>query len=156
MGITLSLLQMPSQFYWHLTSVCATSAHSNTLALLPPVVHEGTLDCLGGQQRSHSHTHLKHQSTCLAGRPAYPGGSSSSSSSSTTGLGPQRQPDASQLPPARPGEFRECYYSTGEQSSCSVLARNTTQQECCCTVGQGWGMGCQYDPCPPLGTGRDE
>uniref|UniRef100_A0A8C7FG56 Latent transforming growth factor beta binding protein 4 n=1 Tax=Oncorhynchus kisutch TaxID=8019 RepID=A0A8C7FG56_ONCKI len=60
------------------------------------------------------------------------------------------------LPLARPGEFRECYYSTGEQSSCSVLAHNTTQQECCCTVGQGWGMGCQYDPCPPLGTGRDQ
>uniref|UniRef100_A0A8C7RJH7 Latent-transforming growth factor beta-binding protein 4 n=1 Tax=Oncorhynchus mykiss TaxID=8022 RepID=A0A8C7RJH7_ONCMY len=95
-------------------------------------------------------------STCLTGRLAYPGGSSSSSSSSTTGLGPQRRPDASQLPLARPGEFRECYYSTGEQSSCSVLARNTTQQECCCTVGQGWGMGCQYDPCPPLGTAEHQ
>ncbi|XP_070987047.1 latent-transforming growth factor beta-binding protein 4-like [Oncorhynchus clarkii lewisi] len=95
-------------------------------------------------------------STPRPGRPAYPGGSSSSSSSSTTGLGPQRRPDASQLPLARPGEFRECYYSTGEQSSCSVLARNTTQQECCCTVGQGWGMGCQYDPCPPLGTAEHQ
>uniref|UniRef100_A0A8C8CBR5 Latent-transforming growth factor beta-binding protein 4 n=1 Tax=Oncorhynchus tshawytscha TaxID=74940 RepID=A0A8C8CBR5_ONCTS len=60
------------------------------------------------------------------------------------------------LPPARPGEFRECYYSTGEQSSCSVLAHNTTQQECCCTVGQGWGMGCQYNPCPPLGTAEHQ
>ncbi|XP_024297929.1 latent-transforming growth factor beta-binding protein 4 isoform X1 [Oncorhynchus tshawytscha] len=95
-------------------------------------------------------------STPRPGRPAYPGGSSSSSSSSTTGLGPQRRPDASQLPPARPGEFRECYYSTGEQSSCSVLAHNTTQQECCCTVGQGWGMGCQYNPCPPLGTAEHQ
>ncbi|XP_029570463.1 latent-transforming growth factor beta-binding protein 4 isoform X3 [Salmo trutta] len=95
-------------------------------------------------------------STPRPGRPAFPGGSSSSSSSSTTGLGPQRWPDASQLPPARPGELRECYYNTEEQSSCSVLARNTTQQECCCTVGQGWGMGCQYDPCPQLGTAEHQ
>uniref|UniRef100_A0A8C7VV33 Latent-transforming growth factor beta-binding protein 1 n=1 Tax=Oncorhynchus mykiss TaxID=8022 RepID=A0A8C7VV33_ONCMY len=60
------------------------------------------------------------------------------------------------LPPARPGELRECYYNTEEQSSCSVLARNTTQQECCCTVGQGWGMGCQFDPCPQLGTAEHQ
>ncbi|XP_029628336.1 latent-transforming growth factor beta-binding protein 4 isoform X3 [Salmo trutta] len=95
-------------------------------------------------------------STHRPGLPVFPGGSSSSSSSSTTGLGPQRRPDASQLPPARPGELRECYYNTEEQSSCSVLARNTTQQECCCTVGQGWGMGCQFDPCPQLGTAEHQ
>uniref|UniRef100_A0A673Y713 Latent-transforming growth factor beta-binding protein 1 n=1 Tax=Salmo trutta TaxID=8032 RepID=A0A673Y713_SALTR len=61
----------------------------------------------------------------------------------------------------RPGTIHgptllECYYNTEEQSSCSVLARNTTQQECCCTVGQGWGMGCQYDPCPQLGTAEHQ
>ncbi|XP_020363277.2 latent-transforming growth factor beta-binding protein 4 isoform X1 [Oncorhynchus kisutch] len=93
-------------------------------------------------------------STPRPGLPVFSGGSSSSSS--TTGLGPQRRPDASQLPPARPGELRECYYNTEEQSSCSVLARNTTQQECCCTVGQGWGMGCQFDPCPQLGTAEHQ
>uniref|UniRef100_A0A8C7RI37 Latent-transforming growth factor beta-binding protein 1 n=1 Tax=Oncorhynchus mykiss TaxID=8022 RepID=A0A8C7RI37_ONCMY len=56
----------------------------------------------------------------------------------------------------RPGTIRCPTLFTGEQSSCSVLARNTTQQECCCTVGQGWGMGCQYDPCPPLGTAEHQ
>uniref|UniRef100_A0A6Q2ZDR1 Latent transforming growth factor beta binding protein 4 n=1 Tax=Esox lucius TaxID=8010 RepID=A0A6Q2ZDR1_ESOLU len=58
----------------------------------------------------------------------------------------------SSLPLARPGELRECYYNMAEQRSCSVLARNVTWQECCCTVGQGWGLACQYDPCPRVGT----
>ncbi|KAJ7990338.1 hypothetical protein DPEC_G00299260 [Dallia pectoralis] len=89
---------------------------------------------------------------CLSrhsGHPLFPAGSP------PYVLGPQRQPDASQVsrpPPARPGELRECYYNTAEQRSCSVLAPNVTRQECCCTVGQGWGVACQYDPCPQLGT----
>uniref|UniRef100_A0A3Q2WZQ1 Latent-transforming growth factor beta-binding protein 4 n=1 Tax=Haplochromis burtoni TaxID=8153 RepID=A0A3Q2WZQ1_HAPBU len=49
---------------------------------------------------------------------------------------------------ARPGELRECYYNLAERGTCSLLATNTTQQECCCTLGQGWGLGCQYHPCP--------
>uniref|UniRef100_A0AAZ1X9C1 Latent transforming growth factor beta binding protein 4 n=1 Tax=Oreochromis aureus TaxID=47969 RepID=A0AAZ1X9C1_OREAU len=49
---------------------------------------------------------------------------------------------------AHPGELRECYYNLAERGTCSLLATNTTQQECCCTLGQGWGLGCQYHPCP--------
>uniref|UniRef100_A0A3P8Y7W9 Latent-transforming growth factor beta-binding protein 1 n=1 Tax=Esox lucius TaxID=8010 RepID=A0A3P8Y7W9_ESOLU len=84
---------------------------------------------------------------CVPARPLFPGGPSHS--------GPQRRPgvpQVSQLPLARPGELRECYYNMAEQRSCSVLARNVTWQECCCTVGQGWGLACQYDPCPRVGT----
>uniref|UniRef100_A0AAQ5YXM0 Latent-transforming growth factor beta-binding protein 1 n=1 Tax=Amphiprion ocellaris TaxID=80972 RepID=A0AAQ5YXM0_AMPOC len=47
------------------------------------------------------------------------------------------------LPAARPGELRECYYNLAERGTCSLLATNTSQQECCCTVGEGWGLGCQ-------------
>ncbi|KAM9820377.1 latent-transforming growth factor beta-binding protein 4-like [Neosynchiropus ocellatus] len=47
------------------------------------------------------------------------------------------------------GEVRECYYNLAEQGTCNLLATNTTQQECCCTVGEGWGLGCQYQTCPP-------
>lgn len=57
------------------------------------------------------------------------------------------------LPQARPGELRECYYNLAERGTCSLLATNTTQQECCCTLGQGWGLGCQYHPCPTAYTG---
>ncbi|KAL6104929.1 ltbp4 [Pungitius sinensis] len=53
------------------------------------------------------------------------------------------------LPAARPGELRECYYNLAEAGTCSLLATNTSQQECCCTVGEGWGLGCQYHGCPP-------
>ncbi|XP_023817153.1 latent-transforming growth factor beta-binding protein 1 isoform X2 [Oryzias latipes] len=56
------------------------------------------------------------------------------------------------LPEARPGELRECYYNLANRGSCSLLAANTTQQECCCTVGEGWGLGCQYYTCPPANT----
>nr|XP_057935549.1 latent-transforming growth factor beta-binding protein 4 isoform X3 [Doryrhamphus excisus] len=56
------------------------------------------------------------------------------------------------LPAAGPGELRECYYNLAEGDSCSLLATNTSQQECCCTLGEGWGLGCQYHACPPAGT----
>ncbi|KAM9318546.1 LOW QUALITY PROTEIN: latent-transforming growth factor beta-binding protein 4 [Pholidichthys leucotaenia] len=56
------------------------------------------------------------------------------------------------LPPPRPGELRECYYNLADRGTCSLLATNTSQQECCCTVGEGWGLGCQYTACPPPGT----
>uniref|UniRef100_A0A3B3CJF3 Latent-transforming growth factor beta-binding protein 4 n=2 Tax=Oryzias melastigma TaxID=30732 RepID=A0A3B3CJF3_ORYME len=56
------------------------------------------------------------------------------------------------LPEARPGELRECYYNLANRGSCSLLATNTTQQECCCTAGEGWGLGCQYYTCPPANT----
>ncbi|KAM6959295.1 latent-transforming growth factor beta-binding protein 4 [Aplochiton taeniatus] len=56
------------------------------------------------------------------------------------------------LPAPLPGELRECYYNLAEQGSCSLLATNTSRQECCCTVGQAWGLGCQYQPCPAVDT----
>lgn len=58
------------------------------------------------------------------------------------------------LPAARPGELRECYYNLAEAGTCSLLATNTSQQECCCTVGEGWGLGCQYHGCPPTDSGE--
>uniref|UniRef100_A0A3B5B9M9 Latent-transforming growth factor beta-binding protein 1 n=1 Tax=Stegastes partitus TaxID=144197 RepID=A0A3B5B9M9_9TELE len=80
----------------------------------------------------------------------------------TTGLSPTIPPPrllvvelAPMLPPlpaARPGELRECYYNLAERGTCSLLATNTSQQECCCTVGEGWGLGCQYHTCPAADT----
>ncbi|XP_019723478.1 latent-transforming growth factor beta-binding protein 4 isoform X1 [Hippocampus comes] len=55
---------------------------------------------------------------------------------------------AFELPAPRPGELRECYYDVSS-SSCSLLAANTSRQECCCTLGEGWGLGCRYLACPP-------
>uniref|UniRef100_A0AAY4D5Z9 Latent-transforming growth factor beta-binding protein 4 n=1 Tax=Denticeps clupeoides TaxID=299321 RepID=A0AAY4D5Z9_9TELE len=52
----------------------------------------------------------------------------------------------------RHGEVRQCYYNMADPSSCNVLAHNTTHQECCCTVGWGWGLECVYEGCPQLGT----
>ncbi|XP_061683805.1 latent-transforming growth factor beta-binding protein 4-like [Syngnathoides biaculeatus] len=51
------------------------------------------------------------------------------------------------LPAPRPGELRDCYYNL--DSSCNLLAANSTLQECCCTLGGGWGLGCVYRACPP-------
>ncbi|KAL0972864.1 hypothetical protein UPYG_G00195680 [Umbra pygmaea] len=113
---------------------------------------EGSFDCECPREGEEYDTA---SGQCLSrhpsGSPMFPGGSSST----TSILGPQRWPDTSrvsQLVPARPGELRECYYNTEERRSCSVLGQNTTKQECCCTVGQGWGLACQYDPCPLPGT----
>lgn len=75
--------------------------------------------------------------------------SSSSFLASVVELSPMLLP----LPQAHPGELRECYYNLAERGTCSLLATNTTQQECCCTLGQGWGLGCQYHPCPTAYTG---
>ncbi|XP_057695307.1 latent-transforming growth factor beta-binding protein 4-like [Corythoichthys intestinalis] len=59
-------------------------------------------------------------------------------------------PASSPLPTSRPGGFAECYYNL--ESSCSLLAANTSWQECCCTLGEGWGLGCRYQACPPAHT----
>ncbi|XP_052437637.1 latent-transforming growth factor beta-binding protein 4 isoform X1 [Carassius gibelio] len=75
------------------------------------------------------------------GQSELPGRASSSSAGSS-----------GSLPQSRPGETRECYYGVSEPYSCKILAPNTTLQECCCTAGQGWGLMCQYDVCPEMGT----
>lgn len=44
---------------------------------------------------------------------------------------------------------RECYFDTAAPDACdNILARNVTWQECCCTVGEGWGSGCRIQQCP--------
>ncbi|XP_051833562.1 latent-transforming growth factor beta-binding protein 2 [Antechinus flavipes] len=51
-----------------------------------------------------------------------------------------------------PGPERKfCYSGPSNQSPCtSILGRNTTREECCCTQGASWGDSC--DPCPFPGT----
>uniref|UniRef100_A0A087XY91 Latent transforming growth factor beta binding protein 4 n=1 Tax=Poecilia formosa TaxID=48698 RepID=A0A087XY91_POEFO len=52
---------------------------------------------------------------------------------------------------AQPGELRDCYYNLAA-GGCSLLAANTSQQECCCTAGEGWGWGCHAHACPAADT----
>ncbi|XP_030621883.1 latent-transforming growth factor beta-binding protein 4 [Chanos chanos] len=86
--------------------------------------------------------------------PVFSGSSSTHSLSSSTGLehvaGGGRA--VVPVPQAPPGERRECYQLMEESRSCSLLALNTSLQECCCTVGQAWGIRCVYDVCPASGT----
>ncbi|XP_028320911.1 latent-transforming growth factor beta-binding protein 4 isoform X4 [Gouania willdenowi] len=56
-------------------------------------------------------------------------------------------PAYSLLPP-----LRDCYFQLRDGVSCSLLASNSSQQECCCTVGEGWGLNCQYLTCPQMHT----
>uniref|UniRef100_A0A8C4VS97 Latent transforming growth factor beta binding protein 2 n=1 Tax=Gopherus evgoodei TaxID=1825980 RepID=A0A8C4VS97_9SAUR len=50
-------------------------------------------------------------------------------------------------------ERKECYYHISDVQLCdSVLAKNTTKEECCCTEGAAWGDNCETHPCPILGT----
>lgn len=53
-----------------------------------------------------------------------------------------------------PDERKECYYNLYDANFCdNVLSRNTTKQECCCTVGAGWGDNCEIHACPVPGRG---
>uniref|UniRef100_UPI00358EA769 latent-transforming growth factor beta-binding protein 1-like isoform X2 n=1 Tax=Myxine glutinosa TaxID=7769 RepID=UPI00358EA769 len=46
-----------------------------------------------------------------------------------------------------------CYYNLEEPSICSnILAPNVSLENCCCTVGGGWGLDCNIYPCPEQGT----
>ncbi|XP_051252129.1 latent-transforming growth factor beta-binding protein 1 isoform X4 [Dicentrarchus labrax] len=52
-------------------------------------------------------------------------------------------------------ERKECYYNLNGANFCdNVLSRNVTKQECCCTVGAGWGDNCEIHTCPI--PGRDD
>ncbi|KAK6304402.1 hypothetical protein J4Q44_G00249880 [Coregonus suidteri] len=64
--------------------------------------------------------------------------------------------DAPPKPASHTEELRkECYYNLNDANFCdNVLSRNTTKQECCCTVGAGWGDDCEIHPCPV--PGREE
>ncbi|XP_044021842.1 latent-transforming growth factor beta-binding protein 2-like isoform X2 [Siniperca chuatsi] len=64
---------------------------------------------------------------------------------------------AAPVPPSAPSakERKECYYNLNDANFCdNVLSRNTTKQECCCTVGAGWGDNCEIHACPV--PGRDD
>uniref|UniRef100_A0A8C4QNA1 Latent-transforming growth factor beta-binding protein 1 n=1 Tax=Eptatretus burgeri TaxID=7764 RepID=A0A8C4QNA1_EPTBU len=44
---------------------------------------------------------------------------------------------------------KECYINLNDANFCdNVLAVNITKQECCCTIGAGWGDNCEIYPCP--------
>ncbi|XP_039914342.1 latent-transforming growth factor beta-binding protein 1 isoform X10 [Hirundo rustica] len=48
---------------------------------------------------------------------------------------------------------KECYYNLNDANFCdNVLTSNVTKQECCCTLGAGWGDNCEIFPCPVVGT----
>ncbi|XP_078101209.1 latent-transforming growth factor beta-binding protein 1, partial [Sander vitreus] len=50
-------------------------------------------------------------------------------------------------------EHKECYYRLNDKNLCeSVLTSHVTLQECCCTLGAGWGDNCEVYPCPVNGT----
>ncbi|XP_036928242.1 latent-transforming growth factor beta-binding protein 2-like [Acanthopagrus latus] len=52
-------------------------------------------------------------------------------------------------------EKKECYINLNDANFCdNVVSRNTTKQECCCTVGKGWGDNCEIYACPI--PGRDD
>ncbi|XP_075452734.1 latent-transforming growth factor beta-binding protein 1 isoform X3 [Ascaphus truei] len=57
-----------------------------------------------------------------------------------------------------PGEHydedkKECYYNLNDANFCdNVLTANVTKQECCCTLGAGWGDNCEIFPCPVVGS----
>ncbi|XP_074087180.1 latent-transforming growth factor beta-binding protein 3 isoform X2 [Macrotis lagotis] len=48
-----------------------------------------------------------------------------------------------------PRHKKECYLNFDDPVFCdSVLATNVTRQECCCSLGAGWGDHCEIYPCP--------
>ncbi|KAI4874235.1 hypothetical protein NFI96_020690 [Prochilodus magdalenae] len=66
-------------------------------------------------------------------------------------------PDLPAPPPAASDEEqrKECYYNLNDANLCeNVLSRNVTKQECCCTVGAGWGDNCEIHPCPVKGQAK--
>ncbi|XP_044537968.1 latent-transforming growth factor beta-binding protein 3 [Gracilinanus agilis] len=49
----------------------------------------------------------------------------------------------------QPHNKKECYLNFDDTIFCdSVLATNVSQQECCCSLGAGWGDHCEIYPCP--------
>lgn len=50
---------------------------------------------------------------------------------------------------------KECYLNLDDTVFCdSVLATNVTKQECCCSIGVGWGDHCEIYPCPVYHSGQ--
>ncbi|XP_036448595.1 latent-transforming growth factor beta-binding protein 1 isoform X2 [Colossoma macropomum] len=56
-------------------------------------------------------------------------------------------------PKASSVERKECYYNLNDENLCdNVLTSSVTIEECCCTLGAGWGDNCEVFPCPVQGT----
>ncbi|TRY90772.1 hypothetical protein DNTS_028646 [Danionella cerebrum] len=56
-------------------------------------------------------------------------------------------------PPVASVERKECYFNLNDENLCdNVLASSVTKEECCCTLGAGWGDNCEVYPCPFPGT----
>lgn len=56
----------------------------------------------------------------------------------------------------QPHHKKECYLNFDDTVFCdSVLATNVTQQECCCSLGAGWGDHCEIYPCPVYSSGLE-
>lgn len=56
----------------------------------------------------------------------------------------------------QPHHKKECYLNFDDTVFCdSVLATNVTQQECCCSLGAGWGDHCEIYPCPVYSSGQE-
>lgn len=56
-------------------------------------------------------------------------------------------------PPVTTVERKECYFNLNDENLCDkVLASSMTKEECCCTLGAGWGDNCEVHPCPIPGT----
>uniref|UniRef100_A0A3P9A0X9 Latent-transforming growth factor beta-binding protein 1 n=1 Tax=Esox lucius TaxID=8010 RepID=A0A3P9A0X9_ESOLU len=59
----------------------------------------------------------------------------------------------SSVPTASPVDRKECYYNLNDENLCeNVLTGSVTMEECCCTLGAGWGDNCEVHPCPVHGT----
>ncbi|XP_060041921.1 latent-transforming growth factor beta-binding protein 4 isoform X2 [Erinaceus europaeus] len=98
----------------------------------------------------------------MTGRCVPPHTSADTFSSPLQSQGPASPSLSARLPPPalprRPGPprqgpvssgRRECYFDTAAPDACdNILARNVTWQECCCTMGEGWGSGCRIQQCP--------
>lgn len=57
------------------------------------------------------------------------------------------------LPTVSSVERKECYFRLNDENLCeSVLTSSVTLEECCCTLGAGWGDNCEVHPCPVNGT----
>ncbi|KAF7704852.1 hypothetical protein HF521_021924 [Silurus meridionalis] len=56
-------------------------------------------------------------------------------------------------PKASSTERKVCYYNLSDENLCdNVLASSVTIEECCCTLGAGWGDNCEVFPCPVQGS----
>lgn len=89
---------------------------------------------------------------------AFPGSQPQAPASPGLPARPPPPPPPRRPSPPRQGHVgsgrRECYFDTAAPDACdNILARNVTWQECCCTVGEGWGSGCRIQQCPSTETG---